>query len=137
MAVGLPEGPSYPGHSPSFFCYAAPGMIAEGQHTDSSRSIACFLFLFSCPPLALIHLLILLLLLMSGNVYPNPGPIFPCSVCAGNVSCRGKSVQCCTCFKWVHLRCSQLSLSKVRALGSSHAWSCPHAVTCDSLLGLL
>ena len=26
--------------------------------------------------------------------------------------------------KWVHLRCSQLSLSKFRALGSSHSWSC-------------
>ena len=24
MAVGLPKGSSYPGHSPSFFCYAAP-----------------------------------------------------------------------------------------------------------------
>ena len=24
MAVGLPEGPSYPGHSPLFFRYAAP-----------------------------------------------------------------------------------------------------------------
>ena len=36
---------------------------------------------------------------MSGNVHPNPGPIFPCSVCAGNVTWWGKSVQCCTCFK--------------------------------------
>ena len=34
-------------------------------------------------------------------------------------------MQCCTCFKWVHLRCSQLSLSKFRALSSSHFWSCP------------
>ena len=33
-------------------------------------------------------------------------------------------MQCCTCSKWVHLRCSQLSLSKFRALGSSHSWSC-------------
>ena len=82
------------------------------------------LFLFSCPTLALLRLLIFLLLLMSGNVHPNPGPIFPCSVCAGNVTWRGKSVQCCTCCKWVHLRCSQLSLSKFRALGSSHSWSC-------------
>ena len=41
------------------------------------------------------------------------------------VTWRGKSVLCCTCSKWVHLRCSQLSLSKVRALGSSHSWSCP------------
>ena len=83
------------------------------------------LFLFSCPALTRLRLLILLLLLMSGNVHSNPGPIFPCSVCAGNVTWRGKSVQCCTCSKWVHLRCSQLSLSKFRALGSSHSWSCP------------
>ena len=62
---------------------------------------------------------------MSGNVHPNPGSIFPCSVCAGNVTWRGKSVQCCACSKWVHLRCSQLSLSRFRALGSSHSWSCP------------
>ena len=83
------------------------------------------LFLFSCSSLALLCLLILLLLLMSGNVHPNPGPIFLCSVCVGNVTWRGKSVQCCTCSKWVHLRCSQLSLSKFRALGSSHSWSFP------------
>ena len=82
------------------------------------------LFPLSCPTLALLRLLILLLLLMSGNVHSNPGPIFPCSVWAGNVTWRGKSVQCCTCSKWVHLRCSQLSLSKFRALGSSHSWSC-------------
>ena len=50
-------------------------------------------FLFSCPSLALLHLLIFLLLLMSENVYPNLGPIFPCSVCAGNMTWWGKSVQ--------------------------------------------
>ena len=82
------------------------------------------LFPLSCPTPALLRFLILLLLLMSGNVHPNPGPIFPCSVCAGNVTWRGKSVLCSTCSKWVHLRCSQLSLSKFRALGSSHSWSC-------------
>ena len=58
------------------------------------------LFLFSCPSLALLRLL----LLISGNVDPNPGPIFPCFVCAGNVTWRGKSVQCCACSKWIHLR---------------------------------
>ena len=87
------------------------------------------LFLFSCPSLAPLRLFILLLLLMSVNIHPNPGPIFPCSVCAGNVTWRGKSVQCCTCSKWVHLRCSQLFLSNFRALGSSHSWSFPPAVT--------
>ena len=62
---------------------------------------------------------------MSSNVYPNPGPIYSCSVCAGNVTWRGKPVQCCTCSKWVHLRCSLLSLSKFRTLDSSHSWTCP------------
>ena len=95
------------------------------------------LFLFSCSSLALLRLLILLLLLMSGNIHPNPGPIFACTVRTGNVTWRGKSVQCCTCSKWVHLRCSQLSLSQFRALGSSHSWSFPLPNHCDSLLGLL
>ena len=100
---------------------------------DCSRAAHSFLkigrlfshFLFSCLSLALLRLLILLLLLMRSNVHPNPGPIFPRSVCAGNVTWRGKSVQCCTCSKWVHPRCSQLSLSKFKTLGSSHSWSCP------------
>ena len=48
--------------------------------------------LFSCLSLALPRLLILILLLMSGNVYPNPGPVSPCSVCARNVTWRGRSV---------------------------------------------
>ena len=82
------------------------------------------LSLFSYSSFARLRLLILLLLLMSGNTHPNPGPIFSCLVCAGNVTWRGKSVQCCTCSKWVHLRCSQLSLSKLRTLGISHSWSC-------------
>ena len=34
-------------------------------------------------------------------------------------------MQCCAFSKWVHLRCSQLSLSKFRTLGSSHFWSRP------------
>ena len=44
-------------------------------------------------------------------------------------------MQCCTCSKWVHLRCTQLSLSKFRALGSSHSWSffpCRNTVTPSS-----
>ena len=60
---------------------------------------------------------------MSGNVHPNPGPVFPCSVCAGNVTWSVRSVLCWTCSKWVHLRCSLLS-SKFKTLGSSHSWTC-------------
>ena len=38
---------------------------------------------------------------------------------------RGSSVQCSTCSTWVHLRCSLLSLSRFKTLGSFHSWSCP------------
>ena len=38
-------------------------------------------------------------------------------------------MQCCTCSKWVHLRCSQLSLSKFIIFDSSHSWSSPPAVS--------
>ena len=120
------RGPQLPRALPFIFSLCCP-LNDRSRAAHSFFKIGCLfsLFLFSCPFLALLRLLILLLLLMSGNVHPNPGPIFPCSVCAGNVTWRGKSVQCCACFKWVHLRCSQLSLSKFRALGSSHSWSCP------------
>ena len=40
-----------------------------------------------------------------------------------DLTCR--SVQCCTCSNWVHLKCSLLSFSIFRTLGSSHFWSCP------------
>ena len=130
IAVGLPEGPSYPGHSPFIFSLCCPlNDRRRAAHSIFKIGRLFSLFLLSCLTLALLRLLILLLLLMSGNVHPNPGPIFPCSVCAGNVTWWGKSVQCCACYKWVHLRCSQLSLSNFRALGSSHSWSCPPAVT--------
>ena len=51
------------------------------------------------------HLLILALLLISGNVYPNPGPTrnnpcprYPCSICHLDVG--RDSLQCSTCLKW-------------------------------------
>ena len=72
---------------------------------------------------------ILILLLMSGNVHPNLCLVFPSSVCAGNMTWRGWLLQCCTRFKWIHLRCSLLS-SRFKTRGSSHSRSCPPC--CDS-----
>ena len=121
--LAFPRVPVTPGTPLHFFAMLPPERPQKGSTQLLQNRSLVSLFLLSCPSLALLCLLILLLLLMSGNVHPNPGPIFPCSVCAGNVTWRGKSVQCCTCSKWVHLMCSQLSLSKLRALGSSHSWS--------------
>ena len=97
------------------------------QPLNNRRRVARSLFkivlssLFSY--LSLARLFILLLLLISSNVHPNPCPVFPCLLRAGNVTWRGRSVQCCTCSTWVHSKCSLLSFSRFRTLCSSHSWS--------------
>ena len=108
MAVGLPENPSFPGHSPYTKYFLPCCFLNDRRRAPRSLSKIDRLFsLFSC--LSHARLLILILLLMSGNVHPNPGPIFPHSVNAANVTWRGRLVQCCTCSKWVHLGCSLFS----------------------------
>ena len=123
--LAFPRVPVTLGTPLYFFAMLPP----ELQQRGSTQLLQNWSPVFSFSSLTLLCLLILLLLLISSNVHPNPGPIFSCSVWAENVTWWGKSVQCCTCSKWVHLWCSQLSTSKFRALGSSHSWSCPPAVT--------
>ena len=79
------------------------------------------------------HLLILTLLLISGNVHPNPGPIsnhphprYPCSICHLDVG--RDSLQCSACLKWVHFLCSSLTRADFRticATGTVVGWRCP------------
>ena len=123
MAVGLPEDPSYPAHSPQtnhFF----PVLLLNDRRRAAHGffEISRMSSPFSSPSLT--HLFILLLLLISGNVHPNLFLVFPCLVGAGNVTWPGRLVQCCTCSKWVYLKCSLLSFFRFRTLGSSHSWSC-------------
>ena len=124
MAVGSPEGRSYPGHSLTQIIFSPCSPLNDRRRVARSFFKIGLFSLFSC--LSVARLLILLLLLMSSNVHPNPCPVFPCLVRAGNVTCQGKSVQCCTCFNWVHLKCSLLSISRFRFLGSSHSWIFPY-----------
>ena len=126
MAVWTSRGSQLPRALPFIFSLCWPlNDRRRAAHSFFKIGRLFSLSLFSYPSLVRLHLLILLLLLMSGNVHPNSVPIFPCSVCAGNVTWRGKSVQCCACSKLVHPRCSQLSLYKFRTLDSSHSWSFP------------
>ena len=60
--------------------------LNDCKRAASLKSIDCFL--------SLARLLILFHLLMSGNVHPNLGLVFLCSVCARNVTRRGKSQGC-------------------------------------------
>ena len=79
------------------------------------------------------HLLILALLLISGNAHPNPGPIsnhphprYPCSICDLDVG--RDSLQCSACLKWVHFLCSSLTRADFRticATGTVVGWRYP------------
>ena len=52
----------------------------------------------------------LLLLLMAGDIHPNPGPTakYPCPVCVRDVTSRGVSYRWTKCTGWVHAKCSGL-----------------------------
>ena len=66
-----------------------------------------------------------MLLLISGDIHPNPGPIDPCSVCSRRVTWGNRSVQCTNCSLWVHLSCSGLSPADFRKISLGDSWTCP------------
>ena len=70
-------------------------------------------------------ILISMLLLISGDIQPNPGPIDPCSVCSRRVTWGNRSIQCTGCSLWVHLSCSGLSPADFRKISPGHSWTCP------------
>ena len=70
-------------------------------------------------------ILILMLLLISGDIHPNPSPIDPCSVCSRRVTWGNRSVQCTNYSLWVHLSCSGLSPADFRKISRGHSWTFP------------
>ena len=81
------------------------------------------------------RLIIFLLLPTSSNVYLCSDRIFSLSVCASNVTCKGRSVQCCTCSTWLHLGYTfflPLSLT----FSPSSTSGAVHPATSRPLLGL-
>ena len=66
-----------------------------------------------------------MLLLISKDIHPNPGPIDPCSVCSRRVTWGNRSIQCTGCSLWVHLSCSGLSPADFRKISPGHSWTCP------------
>ena len=101
MAVCLFEGPSYPRYS-SFTNHFFTVLPSKQPQKSSTQPLRNRSTVFSLLPSLSLARLPIFLLLMSGNVYPNLGPIFSCSVCTGNMTWRSRSVQCCTGSKWVH-----------------------------------
>ena len=70
-------------------------------------------------------LILIFMLLLSGDIHPNPGPIDLCSVYSCRVTWGNRSIQCTNCFLWVHLSCSGLSPADFRKISPGHSWTCP------------
>ena len=81
------------------------------------------LFIFSCPTLALLRLLILLLLLMSSNVHLNPGPHLSLLCVRWKCDLAGQVSAMLHLLQMGPSKYSQLSL-RIQSSCSSHSWSC-------------
>ena len=81
----------------------------------------------------------LCLLLLCGDVNPNPGPTdYPCSVCGLNVLDDVKAVCCDSCDQWVHVSCdpslSDSLYDEMVQQSSEDVWYCSVCVNNDSQL---
>ena len=128
MAIGPPEGPGSLGLHPKLWTIFWPRCPLNDRRWAASLSkTGRSLLLQGLLYCSLTYLTFRLLLLMGGNVHPNPGPppTYPCAICTRNVTWRGKSIQCTACSQWVHFRCTSLSAPAFKSLGPSHSWCCP------------
>ena len=62
-----------------------------------------------------------LILLLSGDVHPCPGPTpkHPCIACSRAVRSNSKAISCDLCLKWVHIKCCDMSVEKYNELATS------------------
>ena len=74
--------------------------------------------------------IVLAILLLAGDVHPNPGPInretiYPCGYCQQHVGWSCFEVGCETCNVWYHRECVAVAHLHYLALNNSaHVWIC-------------
>ena len=68
----------------------------------------------------------MMLLLLSGDIELNPGPIkFPCGICQNAVRDGMRAVCCDECDVWYHVKCYSISNAVYKTLkNSSKSWIC-------------
>ena len=76
-----------------------------------------------------------LLLLLSGDIQINPGPIkHPCSLCERSVKSNQRAILCDGCGYWTHCRCSGVSKFEYLVYQQSTApfnWYCPRCLASE------
>lgn len=70
----------------------------------------------------------MLIILISGDVQLNPGPKtrLPCGICRKNVNKNQKAMECETCLKWYHNKCTGMkdALYHIHMEHESFVWIC-------------
>ena len=74
---------------------------------------------------------IVTLLLASGDIESNPGPVqYPCTVCEKPVKRNQRGIMCDGCSKWTHARCGGMEEAEYLLLTAQESceWFCPSCV---------
>ena len=81
--------------------------------------------------------LYLLVILLSGDVHPCPGPQTarkpkdPCGICSKGVRSNSKAILCDSCSKWIHIKCAKFPVDQYNNLVKSQE---PFSYVCDLCL---
>ena len=84
--------------------------------------------------------MILMLLLISGNIHPNPGPRsirHTCPLCSKNASVKERIICCSASDSWYHVACLNISSPQGEPNGNSAVWICNHCSSCNFSSNLL
>ena len=74
------------------------------------------------------------LLLLSGDIETNPGPVrYPCTMCGKPVKSNQRGIECSRCEKWTHAKCCGVSPEEYLRLGEceDELWYCPSCWTSE------
>ena len=75
------------------------------------------------------RLLLLVILVLSGDIQLNPGPPnwkYPCGLCSKPVKCNQPGIECEVCYTWQHCKCLDMNESEYSRLQhSDEGWCCP------------
>ena len=78
------------------------------------------------------------LLLLCGDILPNPGPAsvkYPCTVCSKSVSYSQKGIECSRCDRWTHALCAKVTYEDYAMLSADVTieWRCPDCAVISDL----
>ena len=107
---------------------------SNGAYCNVTYQVACFVSLnshfqsFFVPQAKNRMKLIRLLLLISGDIHPNPGPNTPqrhtCRLCSAHVRVNERVICCDVCDAWFHTSCVRMNLTVPDFDASRVSWIC-------------